>query len=580
MKKYLILFLIPFLVLLPSFGSSAASSGDLESEYGYDSNYFTDYNNSIIGLCSNEYQNSSIYDSSLTHHLFGNYDLWTTYKESVTLAQVLSYNFNQHDFSNYPYFIVFNYQYGGGNLIDVVFYSEDTYYVTFGSSGYFSSENNESICQYQFTRNPGSGDITFSSYTERSLSVVPGSGSSGEPYYDYTYGTLVMYQLISNYHIYDCTQTYTSYYDGLSAFNAFLNDDPNYINQFKDVNYLLYDSNGSFDYTNPINGYNGGSGSDQDGETAANNLYMQNPNWQFRNIPSFGSLLDTNSKGQAIFSGQLTDYQKQNLNNFRLDFTFNTFWSGQTFSIASDDVTQVRHDFSKSFLYQIQVPLSEFYSGGSLYSFYIDDIFANSVSNDSDQTLSDWADYYIHEYNHNTDTFRTAFTVNLIALDNSGQSGSCTAYYSYKTGTSQTTNNSMGINSNPYVDEEGNASGVTDPTQDPSGDGSGSGVGNVGDGSIVNNNNPVININNNNSLSDGDSDGLISKILLMIANNQSATSSGIEEIADTSGFVELMGATWLAVPTSWWTTLTAAFIASIGILVVGFIIKIIIGLIF
>ena len=460
--------------------------------------------------------------------------------------------------------------YESGNNFDIFFvdkkYNIQDYNEGILALGFASELTDEFIYKVYYTYSNDSYTYTFDKLT-------PNADNSAVPPIRYLNVGDGGYLCAASDVIYACDNYTANLPYAMSYFAYFLVDYSNQPYQYVNSNYIAIDmgEDGGF----------GGSGSgSESGETSANNLYMENPNWQFKNIPSFGTILDTNSRGQAIFSAQLTDYQKENLNKFRLDFTFNTFWNGNTYHIGVDDVTVIKDPFSKSFLYQVQVPLSQFYSGGSMYSIYIDDIFNNSVSSDQDQTVDDFASFYINEYNHETSNFRTSFTVNLVSLDNSGDSGSCTAYYSYKTGTSQTTNNSMGINNNPYVDDDGSASGVTDPTQDSSGSGSGSGVGNVGDGSIVNNNNPVININNNNTLSDGDSDGLISKILLLIANNQSATSSGIEEIADTSGFVDLMGASWLAVPTTWWTTLTAAFIASIGILVVGFILKIIIGLIF
>lgn len=542
MKKYLFLFLIPFLVLFPSFRSSA-DSGSIGSLYG-----FSVSDRPVMN--SNGYANSSIYVPGILNTGFASYDSTHFVDYFDTIQFPSSYNA-----SDFPYF-VFCFNNSGDSIYFYAF--DESIDVVRSTNGYLFSVNDDDQHQvlsvlYSYSNNSWSFDPS----SGVNIINIGGVGDVQDVISLVGYG----FWFFSNTHLYAMTSGYDpNTYSLLSTWRT----NPEL---FTDVNYSLYDSNGNLDYNNPLLG---GSG-----ESAANNLYMNNPKWQFNNIPSFGSLLDTNSKGNAVFSGQLTDYQKQNLNNFKLQFSFNTFWSGYTVRIGSDDVTPITTNFSKTFLYETEISLSDFYNSGGICSFYIDDIFENSVSNDVDQTVNDFADFYIHEYGSGTSNFRTSFNVKLVALDNSGDSGICTAYYSYKTGTGQTTNNSMGINSNPYVDNDGNSSGVTDPFDNPSGNNNG--VGNVGDGSIVNNNNPVININNNNQFEDGDSDGLLTKILLLLANNQTASSEGLAEVADTSGYVQVLGATFTAVPTNWWTVLTAAFIASIGIIVISFVLKVILN---
>ena len=97
---------------------------------------------------------------------------------------------------------------------------------------------------------------------------------------------------------------------------------------------------------------------------------------------------------------------------------------------------------------------------------------------------------------------------------------------------------------------------------------------NIESGAIVINNNPTF--NNKNDLSSDGNSGLIPFILGLIAGNKKASTSTVENISNTDGWLSIMNTTFSFVPAGVWTLLIGAFTAAVGIMIVSFILGIII----
>lgn len=559
-KKFFIFFFcvcIAFFPLVNTLTVHAEESNKLSDIYGFDFS-------SRKVFTSSGWENSPLYKNNSNHFGFVSSPNSTLYDmlDNLTLPSGI-------DFDKYPLFFIWSYSANWS--------SSDIYVYLFEPNIRVASGYNCNGFGYPYDRSTKYCFLTYSvvngSYVLQNSQLdldIPTNNNNKIGLFtsDRDTGRFIASNID---HVYGSnSSTYTQLYDNCIGWDI-PNDD------FYKINYLIYDSNGNIDYNNPITNpvYE---------ETSSNNLYMDNAKWSF-DIPYYsldqsGAVYGT---GTATFSGSLNEFQINNTSDFTLEFLFTSFLSGYRYSWAQDSQ---KEDFSYKYIYSTEIPLSDFYSNGQVASFNISDIFDNSISvNPTHLGTSITEDCQVISNSQavNISNWNTTFTVALKSNDN--YSGKCSTMYSYLLRKSKNKDNSMQTNENPFLGEEGSNSSPDSDIFNGDGvsgsSGNSNSTANIGDYSVVNNNNPQITINNNNdngftnAIENGDSDGLLSKLLLLLANNQSTTSNGLSEIADTDGYVQVMGSVFTAVPAAWWTTLTVAFVACIGILVVSFVIKII-----
>lgn len=554
-KKIIIFFLCLCIAFFPIVSSLTiqAASNNFADVYGYD----------LIdrGTWTNSgWTSSSIYNSRIQG--LPNYGTFSdTIKQTINNLSVEGVSI-----SDYPSFFIFS---DLSNVSDKM-----TFYIYFlhegarigfsGTTSYYGYIYNSEYTDYQRMKvelKPSNGSIISSSIQNLDF------GSSKCTSFSTSSTKLICSNIDDIYGTLDRTDSAKYWF-----FDSTMN-----LSKGAKINYLLYDNEGNIDYNNPITNpvYQ---------ESSSNNLYMDNAKWSF-DIPFYsldqsGAVYGT---GTATFSGSLNEFQINNTSDFTLEFLFTSFLSGYRYSWAQDSE---KEDFSYKYIYSTEISLSDFYTNGQVASFNISDIFDNSISVNPTHlgtSITEDCSVISNSQAVNISNWNTTFTVAL--KSNNEYSGKCSTMYSYLLRKSKNKDNSMQTNENPFLGEEGfnsspdsdifNGDGVSGSS------GNSNSNANIGDYSVVNNNNPQITINNNNdngftnAIENGDSDGLLSKLLLLLANNQSTTSNGLSEIADTDGYVQVMGSVFTAVPVSWWTTLTVAFVACIGILVVSFVIKII-----
>ena len=373
-------------------------------------------------------------------------------------------------------------------------------------------------------------------------------------------------------------------------------------NHIVNVNYLYENAHSLGGFDNLV-GIGTGSGSDEpeSTETSANNLYLNNAKWTF-SIPKWSNL--TGYSGNATFSSSLNDFQTDNLEDFYLRFQFRidttvsyvdsgeggTSGGGHGTSVSGNNISTGY--LQKTFSYKDSttgnnykdVQLQYFYNQGCSQSFMtLNGIFDRCMlqklslnnSSSSDTSFYNW---YNDAVNSNTHTVTKAMLYCYATLYDSdgGSSGNCTYYYNLLTGESGVTDSSMSINSNPVVDEEGNVE------YDPSDD--------VGSGTSINNNNSnsgvnvtqTVNVNNDSSDSKSWLWTLISSLLTSGSDDDSISQAGMSDtlvnLVGINPWISLMSTVFGFVPATVWTSLSVAFIAVLGIMVVAFVLRVLLDL--
>lgn len=393
------------------------------------------------------------------------------------------------------------------------------------------------------------------------------------------------------------------------TYGSYLNDLLNYSSGASDANVVninyLYDSGECVPLTgldNLENTENYGSGSSESSETSANNMYLRNSKWSFAFPSKWSNMMGYS--GNATFTASLNDWQSENLNDFYLRFTFSIettlsyVQSGDSGSSSGSHGSAVNGstDYVTGYLNSIfsykdsttnqeycDVPLQTFYNMGCSKSFMslngiFDRCFQKKLSlNDSSTNSTSFVSWYSTYGNNAQYTVSKAMLYCYATLyDQDGNSsGNCTYYYNLLTGESGIKDSSMNVNSNPLVDEDGNI------VQDTGEDGSG--------GTSINNDNSnsgvnvtqTVNVNNDSSeskswlwtlvtnlISGSDEEGLA----------QAGMSESLSSLAGINPWLSIMSSTLGFVPATVWTSLSVAFIAVLGIMVVAFVLRVLLDL--
>lgn len=367
-----------------------------------------------------------------------------------------------------------------------------------------------------------------------------------------------------------------------------------YPNQSVNINYLMinnltgYDSSGAgggFDVPDPNvpDTYPDGSGG-----TVDNNMYLKTADWKF-NIPKYwGNVTSvypqsqyTSNWGQGnIYFYCLTnDFQKANASDFYLDFTFHIWISGHHFS---DTDSSVNDNFYGSFNYDyVDIQLSNVTDGDNQVSFTVSDIFSHAV-NSSGQSVNDFITSNDIKNYRAIDKWNWYISCTAVLKSQSANndSGSIVEQYNFISQVSKETGNTITDNSNPYYPDDMN------PDDFPFNDTNSTDYSSNGSNIVINNNPNFTNNNNNDSNisnvvnGDGNPFNLLIDKLFGDGTVQNGSIGGTTQ----SQLLGMTGASrWLAVandamswiPASVWAELSLFLTICLGVLVVGFILRII-----
>ena len=205
---------------------------------------------------------------------------------------------------------------------------------------------------------------------------------------------------------------------------------------------------------------------------------------------------------------------------------------------------------------------------------------ASKVSSNTYDFIPLGASYHfdMYLYNNQTDT--------LSSVQSIGDCDLVSGTYNFENVGTTTDEQRMSANGTDYVPSDymstntndsyggslsnnsGNSSASSSPSVSPSISG--------GDNSVNVNieNNPTF---NNDSGSSGLLSGtLLATIISLISNNKTTTVSAITDISGADGYLDYMGSVFGFVPNTVWSTISLAFIACVGIAIIGFIISIVI----
>lgn len=389
----------------------------------------------------------------------------------------------------------------------------------------------------------------------------------------------------------------TSYAD-LNVLDKFLcgNTQITYYNQngqkvADNINYLIDDNligygSGGFQVpepeTEPIT-YPDGSGG-----TVDNNMYLKTADWKF-NIPKYwGNVTSvypqsqyTSNWGQGnIYFYCLTnDFQKANASDFYLDFTFHIWISGHHFS---DTDSSVNDNFYGSFNYDyVDIQLSNVTDGDNQVSFTISDIFSHAI-NVSGQSVNDFIISNDIKNYRAIDKWNWYISCTAVLRSQSANndSGSIVEQYNFISQVSKETGNSITDNSNPFYPDDMN------PDDYPFNDTNSTDYSSNGSNIVINNNPNFTNNNNNDSNisnvvnGDGNPFNLLIDKLFGDGTVQNGSIGGTTQ----NQLLGMTGASrWLAVandamawiPASVWAELSLFLTICLGVLVVGFILRII-----
>ena len=378
---------------------------------------------------------------------------------------------------------------------------------------------------------------------------------------------------------------------------------------YMDVDYLVDvpSSNSAFDEEdNGNNSDDFGSGSSEGNST--NYMYFNDFNISY----SVSGLYS----GNVVCYGTLNDYQKEHLDEFNLNYAF-TFEYKYYFNV----VLGKSYEYTKTYSYQQS--LSDFYNNGSSKVFTLKDIMQQI--NTQDIGNGEYGNLYQRIYNDaqlSTDYGGSAIwqkakmktTVFIVSADSSASdvvnnsdlhSNSFSKGYNFLDGKSSTYSDGITSNNNPYQSSE---SGTIENQQqldnqengvassdipNSQGDNGGSGTSVVtGDNNIVINNNPTFTNNGGSGSGGGYSDTSDSGLMSTFYNTFNpfktlfnSLNNGNEVLADDTAedigsnrFISLIGDTFSFIPNSLLTAVSGFFIASLTILIVAVVIRVLLDL--
>lgn len=368
------------------------------------------------------------------------------------------------------------------------------------------------------------------------------------------------------------------------------------------------------------------SANNSDGQSVYNNLVMDSGDWTFNNssfTAPYNVSFNTGSiypNGTISYSFFPNDYQIQNSTRYTitLGFTFDYSvnyknWGAQNGVFDStNELTNNKKTYSANFHYSnngveyIDIPLSTFINNGNTASYTFEEIFKHLVgdntSYESVLLTSKELDYV--EYNK--------FNVTCTAFISSGteSSGNVTEWYNPMNKKGYTTDSSGKVNKNPYngsngsdVSSVGSAPGTAGNDGDNSnniGGGSSNGSGSADAYSSVGN----ITINNNNTAYGGNGNGgngnggggsggsetseaAISMwntfnpfklIFNKLTGDVTNISDDVAETLGANGYISVLSTTFGFLPSECWTVLTWFLGATLAILIVGVILRILLDL--
>lgn len=350
----------------------------------------------------------------------------------------------------------------------------------------------------------------------------------------------------------------------------------------------------------PVSTISGGSGGGST-ETSLNNLVMSDSDWVFKHSDYYAPYSDTINTGSVYPNGNIyfqfepNDFQKEHASDFTVSLSF-SFDYDVTYSYdASNDtppfyntrglVTLGQKSCKLHFTYNddgketIDVPLSTFVSDGNSYHISFEEVMSNMSG--SGYELSN----VLALSKEVTSLTYNKFNINCTAFLSSSNesSGNYTEWYNPINKKGYTTDKSAETNKNPYVEENQDYNDTSLNVPGTAGT-DGDNANNVGGGSTATATTGSITINNtnNNSATSGSlfDDGIISTLLKLLSNNVVSSSETVSELADVDGFSSVAQSSFSYIPTSIWSLLLVMFTASLGILIIGFIIRIVVNIFF
>lgn len=399
----------------------------------------------------------------------------------------------------------------------------------------------------------------------------------------YIYQGLGTYQLIANPYLALCSEELGS------SFISNVNDtlyDASYLN----INYKL----GVGPPQPPPNVYPDGSGG-----TDENNLYVNNPRWDFGSLPKWSK--NVTNESYIYFRGDLNDYQVDNLDNFHFNYTYmiqftakgnwndHSSGGGHGFGDNGASIIDALTSKKKTFTFKFKnpendntywsQPLKTFYQAGSISShrtrgFIYSNCLGVGESPVSFQTFIDNLD--LSEF---TD-IKCILTCTSVLQDSEGNSsGLCESWINLYNNNEGKNSDSMGVNKEPFDNDSSNS----DESQ---GGSSGNDSQSYGNGQII------INNTNNNTLNGGDNNltnsitsnkNPISTLLDNLFGGGTVqdgaiggnTISKVNDITGANNYINYMNNTLSFIPNTVWSEILIFFGICLSILVVGFILRII-----
>lgn len=357
-------------------------------------------------------------------------------------------------------------------------------------------------------------------------------------------------------------------------------------------------------------------------ESASNNLVLENGDWTFSNstfTAPYAGGLNTGSiypNGTISFKFFPNDYQREHSSDFTITFSFSfdydvnyKNWSNSSFGPfeQTSQLSNNQLNYSSRLVYNdsgveyIDVPLTQFITGGNSKSFTFEEVFSKlSATYDYPTLLNQSKELDYVEYNK--------FNVNCVAFISSGSnsSGNISEWYNPMNKKGYTTDKSGNVNTNPYSggstpvssvgsSAPGTAGNNGDNSNNIGGGSSSNGSGNSDAYSSVGN----ITINNNNTAYGGNGNGgggsggsetseaAISMwntfnpfklIFNKLTGDVTDISDDVAETLGANGYISVLSTTFGFLPTECWTVLTWFLGATLAILIVGVILRILLDL--
>lgn len=347
---------------------------------------------------------------------------------------------------------------------------------------------------------------------------------------------------------------------------------------------------------------------DGSGGSNANNLYLKGADFIFKHDPyyppynvNFNAGQDHIPNGNIIFTGVLNDYQIEHADefdlvfDFTLDFDVNYKNWDSAFSLfkktsrALGNQKNLKLNFKTSNDYICS--LSDFISNNNQYTLIFADVFDDLESNDITLStlLGQMRELVSVEYN----VFNLYCNVHLVS--NGSSSGGYTEYYNPINKLGLTTDESIKTNKTPYIvtpsEQASDDPDTTNIKPKPSVPGPAGTEGlenNVNSnsssstGAITITNNNTNNYNPTNTLNGSDGSpfsNLINKLFgdgtVSEGSIGDNTVESLDGVVGANGFLRYMNQTLTWIPSSVWAEISVFVAICLGILVAGFILRII-----